>query len=121
MGGGLISVEFKPDSFNYFNSKFSDVLPRNDTCHVEVGYDCAAGTYKFDSTFFYFSGNWTDNTFNNILSLSGCNTGKFELTYNYQYYSNHMIELNLIDSKNLAPNSVIFTHFFCVDQQYPVH
>jgi photosystem II stability/assembly factor-like uncharacterized protein len=98
MAGNLVMIAFSADSFFYHNVRYSDVYEK--PCSPYVGEEFASGEFSIDDNFICLSGYWTDNTYKNILTDSPCNNGEFGLTYQFDYYSNHMLHLKLVESAN---------------------
>ena len=112
--GSIISINFQNDSFYYNNIRFSDVMSF-DTCYYNNGIEYSSGIYRYNDSLIHFSGYWTDKTYKNILTYGCFNIGKFELTYTYKYYSNNILELDLINPKQLPPNTTgIKTKLFLI-------
>lgn len=96
MEGNLVTITFSADSFFYNNSRYSCIVDK--PCSRYVGVEFASGEFTVDDNYIYLSGYWTDKTYNNILTEAPCNAGEFGLKYQYEYYTNHMLHLRLIES-----------------------
>jgi len=104
MEGNLVMIAFSADSFFYHNLRYSDVYEK--PCSKYFGEEFASGEFTIDDNIIYLSGYWTDNTYKNILTKAPCNAGEFGLKYHYEYYSNHMLHLKLIEPAQLPYTGV---------------
>src|SRR4030095_1532574 len=86
-----ITINFKNDSFYYYNKRWTDSHVVGDSCSVYDGDEYACGVYKIQGYSILLKGKWTDKTYKNV-KMSGCyNDNDFEIKYSY----------NIKDYKNI--------------------